>query len=112
MTVLFNYSLSVFLVTQKAYYSTVGENVTQGYLIALQCKKTYAIRKIETRCNSSLGHYFLPCLSKYVRNIYAGIWQKLIPFLVSGLFFGFYCSNDNGDYAKYLLYVFTDETAV
>jgi len=26
--------------------------------------------------------------------------------------FSFYCSNKNGDYAKYLFYVFTDETAV
>jgi len=34
---------------------------------------------------SSLRHYFLPWLSKYFRNIYVGIWQKLMKFLVCAL---------------------------
>ena len=76
-----------FFVVENTYYATVEENVTQGsYLISLRCKRTYTIRKVENRFKSSLGHYFLPCLSKYVRNIYAGIWQKLMSFLFSALF--------------------------
>ena len=76
-----------YFVIEKAYYVTVGKNVTQGsYLIYQQFKITYTLRKIDTRCMSSLGHYFIPRLSKYGLNIYVGIWQKLIQFLISALF--------------------------
>jgi hypothetical protein len=76
----------VFFVIGKAYNATRG-NVTQSsFLFSLQCKRNCTIRKLETRRQSSLEHYFLPRLWKYVRNIYAGIWQKLISFLFSLLF--------------------------
>jgi len=39
--------------------------------------------------------------------IYTEIWQKLMPFPFSALLFLVYCSIKNGDYAKYLFFVFT-----